>query len=43
MEATRLLTDMWDYRHAGLVMNEMMNLNPAADIAIPMLGRANYL
>lgn len=43
MEAERPLPDLWTYEHAGLVMNAMMGLNPAADITIPMLGKTHYL
>jgi len=43
MEAERPLEDLWTYEHAGLVMSEMLGLHPAVNVAVPMLGRANYL
>lgn len=39
LEATRPLKDMWTYAHAGLVMDEITALNPAADVCAPMVGK----
>lgn len=43
MEASRPLTDLWTYEHAGLVMDEMMNIDPAVQVSVPLLGRTNLL
>lgn len=43
LEATRPLTDMWTYAHAGLVMDEIIARKPGAEVYIPMAGRKNRL
>lgn len=39
MEAARPLEDLWTYQHAGMVMDAMVGMNPAADVSVPMHGR----
>ena len=42
-EATRPLTDMWTYAHAGLVMDEIIGKRPGAEVCVPMVGKKNRL
>lgn len=43
MEATRALPDLWTYAHAGLVMDEIIQRKPGAEVIIPLPGRKNRL
>ena len=43
LEATRPLTDLWTYAHAGLVMDEIIARRPAAQVFIPLPGQKNRL
>lgn len=43
LEATREMEDMWTMAHAGLVADELLSLNPAVKVHIPMIGQRNPL
>lgn len=38
-DTERPLTDMWTYSHCGMIMDEMISLNPSIDIIIPKIGK----